>query len=197
MAKKQKNPKQGKSNFIYNRIGKMRVHELQASCIMRGLEFTDVVGWDFGKLASWLIKNYDEDSNRDLLEDFDIWVDEKLAERGYEENDPIRQFRKFSNLDEEQNPQVKTKALKKAGVPKKKRTKKERNTLGIFKGTKKEYTYELAKSLIEKYGDKYTNKEISKKFSSQLFRKVVKKHEDAKEKSVKIWMKRALDAYRK
>jgi hypothetical protein len=196
MAKKH-DSKKAKSQSIYDKIGNMRVVELQASCIMRGLDFTDVVEWDFGKLASWLIKNYDKDSNRDLLEDFDIWVDGKLEGRGYEENDPIRQFRKFSNLDDEQNPQVKTKALKKAGVPKKKRTKKERNGLGIFKGTKKEYTYSLAKSLIEKYGDKYTNKEISKKFSSQLFNKVLKKYSDAKDKSVKIWMKRALDGYRK
>lgn len=185
----------GKSNYIFNRIGKMRVIELQANCIMRGLDFTDIVEQDFGRLASWLIKNWDCKKDRELLEDFDIWVDSILEKRGYEVDHPLRKYRKFSNLDEDNNPTVSAKNIKRADIPNKKKAKRERTEDGIFKGTKKEYTYSLAKKLIDKFSDKYTNKELCKKFASQLFSKVEKKFPDSKEKSVRIWMKRALDAH--
>jgi len=191
------NGNEKKLRQVLNKISKMRLHDLQAACIMRSLEFTDLGQFDIGMLSSWLIKNWDEKPDRELLEDYDIWMYNLLGDRGYPEDDPLRNFRKFSTMDEQDNPIVKTRALKKAEVPNKKKEKKERNSLGLFKGTKKDYTYELGKSLLEKYKEKYTNKEILKKFSMQLYNKVQSKFPEAKDKSVKIWMKRALDEYRK
>lgn len=83
---------------------------------------------------------------------------------------------------------------------KKPSTKKEKQKRGavngefkVFSGTKKEYTYMLCKSLVEKFGDKYSKKKLIEKFSDQLYSKVLKKFSDGSPKSVKIWMKRYLD----
>lgn len=177
-------------------LTKMRYMDLQAAVIMRGMDYEDIVEGDHGKLASWFIKNYNNPVKRDRLEQFDDWMDQKLKERGYKKNHPVRQFRRFSNLDDGQ-AQVKTRALRRADVPKKVKVKRERDKeFNIFKGTKKDYTYKLSKSLYDAKGSEFTEniaKQLCKKYSALLLEKVQKKFTDAQEKSVKIWMKRCLD----
>lgn len=179
-------------------ITKMKYRDLKAACIARGMDFQDVVDGDFSRLSSWLISNYGNKQNRDLLEAFDQWIDDKLKERGYKKSDPFRQFREFSSLLENNDTKVRSRGLRNADISKKKKVKRERNgSFNIFKGTKKEYTYKLTDSLHKVMGQKYSTKELQKKFSSKLYNKVVKKFPDALEKSVKIWMKRALDEIQK
>jgi len=180
------------SQRAHKAMAKMQYPDLKAACIMRGMDPMDVVESDHGGLSGFFIKHYEEKKNRELLEDFDIWMDAKLGEEGYEDDNPVRKHRQFSNLDEDENIQVKTKSLKRADIPLKKRVKKERNKHGIFKGTKKDLTYSLTEQLYQKKGSDYTPKELMKKYSNKLVAKVLDKFPDAKEKSVKIWMKRAL-----
>lgn len=174
---------------------KMDYRALQAACIMRGIDFDDLVNSDWGYLGSWFIKNFDNKVERQNLELFDDWMQEQLLQRGYKKNDPVYLYRKFSVSDDnEVTSKVRTRSLRKADVPKKKHQKKERDkTFNIFKGTKKEYTYKLAESLFNSKGSKYEEKSLIKKFSAQLVTKVIDKYPEAKEKSIKIWMKRALD----
>lgn len=174
----------------------MRYPDLKAACIMKGMDPMEVVESDHGMLATYFLDNTDQRRDRSLLEDFDIWQDLKLAELGYELDDPLRVYRQFSNLDEDENIAVKTRQLRRANVPNKKREKKKRSKFGIFSGTKKEFTYILADDLINAKGDKYTNKELMKKYAKKLVRKVQVKFPEAVAKSVRIWMKRALEAIR-
>ena len=175
----------------------MKYQDLQAAVISRGMDFNDVVEGDHGKLSSWFVKNYNKKMNRGLLEDFDLWVDGKLGDRGYQENDPIRQYKRFSMLDEEGGIKVTQSALNRAKIKKEKPKKRTRDSrFGIFTGTKKELTYNLTQDLIIKLGDKYTNKELQKKFSDKMVIKVQTKFPGAIAKSIKIWMSRALKKIR-
>lgn len=187
----------GNPNFpALKALTKMKYLDLQAAVIMRGMDFQDVVEGDYGVLSSFFIREHNNPVDRELLEDFDIWMDKQL-EKKYEKNHPLRKYRRFSNIDEDENVNVKTRSLRKADVPKKKRVKKKRNKFNLFEGTKKAYTYLLANDLYDKMGSKYTVKELMKKFSNKLYSEVLKKFDNASEKSVKIWAKRALNELEK
>lgn len=197
MAKQTRRTYTGPNADPLKAMADFRYPDLKAACIMKGMDPLDVVNSDHGVLGTFFIDNWNVPKDRTLLEDFDIWQDGKLAELGYESDDPVRQFRQFSSADEDgDNIQVKTRRLKRANVPKKVREKKKRSKFGIFTGTKKEYTYTLADDLFNDRGQKYTNKELMKKFAKKMVERVEKKYPDAKPKSVKIWMKRALEALR-
>lgn len=176
---------------------KMTVLDLQAAVITRGINFEDVVELDHGRMADWFIKNYNTKQNRELLAEFDSWMDKQLKDRGHKKSNPIRKYRRFSSILADGETKTTTKASRKAGMGKKKKEKRSRDTeFNIFKGTKKEETYRLAKSLYEsKRADYPTNtiKELQKNYASVLVAKVIKKFPEAQEKSIKIWLKRALD----
>lgn len=180
-------------------LTKMRYADLQAAVIMRGMSFEDVVEGDHGRLANWFVKYYESPLKRERLEQFDDWMENQLEQNGYKKNHPLRKFRRFSMEAEEEGgeAQVKTRALRRADVPKKKKLKRSRDAeFGIFKGTKKEYTYKLTKSLWDAKRAEHpvnTIKELQKRYSSKLLERVQKKFTDAQDKSVKIWMKRCLD----
>lgn len=199
MAKKPKSYERLDSTTkrAYNALRKMVYRDLKAACIIRGMDFTDIVEGDHGSLSSWFINNIDNDMDRDLLGDFDIWMDKQLEARGFEEDDPLRKMKQYTTETEDDNHEVRTRSLSKIAGVKKVRKKKERNSYGIFKGTKKEYTYTLCEDLLSKLGDKYNNKELVKKFSSKLHAKILKKFDTASEKSIRIWMKKALNEIRK
>lgn len=176
----------------------MKYVDLQAAVVSRGMDFDDVVEGDHGKLASWFIKNYEVRLNKSRLEDFDIWMDRKLKDKGLKKSDPLRKYRKFSEVDDEGGVKVTTGALNKAKIRKEKKSKRNRDgKFGIFTGTKKEYTYNLTNDLFGKKKDTLTNKEIQKNYSQKMIDKVTKKYPEAQPKSIKIWMSRCLKALRK
>lgn len=175
-------------------LTKMKYLDLQAAVIIRGMDFQEIVDGDYPRLASFFVKNYEAKKNKDLLEAFDTWVDNQLKDRGYKKSDPFRKFRRFSALTHDGDSKVRTRRLKNADLNKTKKPKKERDTqFGIFKGTKKEYTFTQSKDLFEKKGEGNTVKDLQRKFGDQMVERVTKKFPDAKEKSIKIWMKRCLD----
>lgn len=170
-----------------------RYSDLKGAVIKRGMEFEKVINSDHGRMADFFIQNYDKPVNPKKLEEFDKWMDLKLKEQGYGEDDPVRQFKQFTLEPEQEEEKPKKEKKVKIIKPKKEKNKE----FGIFGGTKKELTYNLAKNLLAKKGEKYkSNKDLVKKFGGQLFDKVKEKFPDANDKSVNIWAKRALDQFR-
>lgn len=179
---------------VLKALADMKFIDVQAACIVRGMDFDDLAESDAGGLETYLLRNWENKQERNLLEEYDIWVNQMLSEK-YDADDPILKFKKFSIWSEEGEVKVNTKKLRRAKIPKKKKEKVKRNaTFNIVAGTKKEYTHQLAESLFAKFGKKYENKALMKKFSNKLVDKVRGRFEDVNEKSVKIWMKKALNA---
>lgn len=175
----------------------MKYIDLQAAVVSRGMDFSDVQEGDHGKLASWFIKNYHNKQDKGKLEDFDIWRDLQLKERGHKKNGDLRKFRKFSRILEDGSVQVTTGAMNKAKIRKGKKPKRTRdNKFGIFTGTKKEYTYTLGRELFELKHKELSNKQIQSKYGDKMVARVKKKFPEAKDKSIKIWMSRCLKALR-
>lgn len=171
----------------YRELARMNYRDLKIACIVRGMEFEDVVEGDHNSLQAFFIKHYHDLPHKDRLERFDNWMDKQLAKK-YPADDPFRAFRLSSVLDDTtEEPKVKAK-IKKALPKTPKKPRREKNsTFNVFKGTKKEYTMELTHKLL-----KAGKNMESKKLQQKLVEAVIKKFPDANEKSIIIWYKRVV-----
>lgn len=192
MGKRQISDDEKEAQRVIDELGNLKYKDLKAEVILRGMGFEEVVKGDHNTLASFFIKYHSEKKVPDRLNQFEAWVDSKLGELGHKPNDPIRKYKQFSSTDEEEiTPKLEKPKKEKIEKPKKEKREKDAQ-FNIFRGTKKEYTYNLCHDLHGKFSKKYDHKTIIKKFSNQLFNKVQAKFPEAQEKSIKIWMSRCL-----
>lgn len=154
-------------------IENMTYKDLKRAVVARGMNFEEVVAGDFYKLNSWLHKNYGNEVDLELLNQYDDWMDKELMGLGQTEMvHPSLRLGYIGDKDTEENS-IKLKKVKQEKKPKEKREKTEQ---GLFKGTKKALTFECA--------TKGMNLE-------NTIKKVMKNFDDASEKSIKIWFKKA------
>lgn len=184
MAKKIKKSTQGVKVKVSKtkrrlRNSNMNYRELKRVAVSMGMPFPDVVSSDVNGLMGY-INSSTEKVDRSLIAKYDEWMDKQLEALGYKEDDPMRHFQlRLGYISEEKNNIKQTlKPLpKKPKDPKKIKAPKEKNEMGLWKGTKKSLTYECAKK-----GDSL----------AKTIKKVLEKFPDAKEVSIKQWHKRAL-----
>ena len=158
----------------------LKHRDLQRECIIRGMEFEEVVNSSDLQLASWFIKNFERGLNHTLLDTFDAWKSDLLKNRGYEKDhpmqSPILRLGFIGETDDDGNV-ISTKKPRMSSLSSVKKKKRDRNKdFNIFSGTKKELTFRLTKE----------GKDIK-----EVIKLVKEKFPDAKEKSIKIWAKRA------
>lgn len=175
---------------VDKQLQNMNYRDLKIACIVRGMEFNDVVEGYHGTLAAYFRQNYGDGGDVELLEEFDVWMDQQLAKNNIPADDPLRLFKLSSTLDPETDELLlKRRRIRKAGVkvPKKTKAKAERNKdFGVRKGTKKEYTMTVYKKLHD------LGKNLdSKKLQAKLIDKVMAEFPEANEKSIKIWISQA------
>jgi hypothetical protein len=149
----------------------MRLKDIQRECILRGMDFQEMVESSVLNLSSWLINNYGEKRVRENLDKFDTWMEDQLRTHGKE--DLIHPMLNLGFVTETSDSgEVKTKKIK--GI-RKQIIKKERTLEGVFKGTKKALTFELAKKGLSK---------------AEVIAKVIEHFPEAQEKSIGIWYNR-------
>lgn len=152
-------------------VGKMNYRDLKKHCIVRGMPFNEVVGGSFPQLQNWLYFNYDNKKTKNLVNDYDRWIEEELKDSPDVDSLTHPQLRLgFIGPDEDVKPKTSKKIIK---VKKKK---KEKTSDGIFKGTKKALTFELQKK---------------GKSLDRTIKRVLKVFPEASEKSIKIWYKKS------
>lgn len=163
-------------------VHSMSYKDLKRRAIALGMPFEDAAAATVGQLQSWIINSNAKPIPK-LIDDFDDWVDEQLASRGYKKNDPLRSpMLRLGYLGETtETGEVKVKRIK--GLPRNPKTKREKDADGYWKGTKKAYTRELT----------------ARGFTfERIWRRVSKKFPEALEKSVKQWHRQAIrDAKKK
>jgi len=151
---------------------KLKLKDLQRECVMRGLSFKEVGISSIPNLHSFLIKNWETPVDRSLIDQYDEWVDNELKELG--RDDLIHPALNLGSTQDNETGETIKKRIRQ--VKPQKKAKKQRTSDGIFAGTKKAYTFELAKQGIEK---------------KEAIKMVVEKFPEAKEKSVSIWYNKA------
>jgi hypothetical protein len=167
-------------------IPTLKFRDLQKECILRGMKPEAVVKSDVHKLHSYFVDNFERPCDQNLLVEFDMWQENELRARGYKDGDamlrPSLRFSYVKDIDKLPNVQVgeqkeKPKPVKKeAAPPKEKRVKDEKT--GVMKGTKKSIVYNMVMEGVTSL------KKITKA--------VMAAYPDANEKSISIWMKKAI-----
>lgn len=161
------------------RNSELNYRGLKQMAVSMGMPFPDVVSADVNGLLGY-INHSTNKADKSLISLFDEWMDKKLEALGYAEDSPLRHYQlRLGYISDEANE--KKQNIKVNAKPKKPKEKKERQPIvkdenGLRAGTKKSYTYQLAKKGYS------LEKTISK---------VMKKFPDAKEVSIKQWHKRA------
>lgn len=150
----------------------MTLRDIKREVITRGMPFQKVVESDVPNLYAWWNNNRNNEVDESLLDKFDDWVEAELRAIGKE--DLIHSNFRFNFMgvkSSEDKPKIKKIVTEKQ--PKKRR---EKNSLGLFSGTKKAMVFEAQE------------KGWSVK---KTIRKVMRAFPDAKEKSIKIWYNKA------
>lgn len=155
----------------------MSFKDLQRRAIVLGMPFPDVVSSDYFRLESF-IRNSMAKPDLTLIDKYDEWMDRQLEERGYGKDDPMRSYQLRLGYVREEDDETKIKRLGRVrGLPSPKKPKREKDEQGLWKGTKKSYTFELTR----------------RGFSlERIIRRVQKKFPEANPKSIKQWHRIAL-----
>lgn len=164
----------------------MKRRDIQTACVIRGLSFENVSGFDQLQIIAWFQNNYERPQDHSLIVEYDAWVDKVLENRGYEKGKAIRHpifnLGITGNLSgtetgrfDSKKPQVSN--TPKHIEPKEKKAPKEKNESlgGLTKGTKKELTYLLTRE----------GKSLEK-----VTEEVMKAFPEAQPKSIRIWVGR-------
>lgn len=158
-------------------IQNMTFKDLRRACVVKGMPFDEVLQGTFPSLNKWFLQNYSNKVDTTLLDKYDDHVESILKAKKSPDTkfltDPSLRLGYVGEEDEDGN--VKMKRIK--GLPKRKKVKKEKTAQGIYKGTKKALTFELALKGVSK---EKTIKEVLKTFP------------EAQEKSIGIWYNRAM-----
>lgn len=157
-------------NINTDKGSNLKFKDLQIACIVRGMDFKDVLDRDFYGLSNWLQRNVMVKEDLSKLEEYDNWMDQELLNMGKEElvHNSLRLG--YIKREDEDAP-VKTPKL-----PKEKKAPRERDGRGLYKGTKKSYTF-----------DCFTRG----KTLEQTLVKVKRKFPEAQDKSIRIWYNKA------
>ena len=163
--------KKKKPRSIY--FNDLTYKDLKKSCVSRGMPFDEVASGDVPSLHNWLHHNSLKTEDKSLINDYDDWVHEQLTGMG-------KEYLLYPSLrlgyigDKSDNEKVvKAPKIVKDKTPK---LPKEKTEDGVVKGTKKAYTFELAR--------KGHNLEY-------IIKRILKRFPDASEKSIKIWFRSA------
>lgn len=167
-----------KNSLLKNGFENMTFADCRRRAICLGMPFPDVLNADHGLLQSYIIKS-DQKPDATLIDKYDDWMDEQLAIAGIPKDDPMRSYYlRLGYIGEDKVNERKTiKRVK--GIPKPKKKKREKDSQGLWVGTKKSYTFELTKKGLS---------------LERVQRRVKKKFPDANDKSIQQWYRKCLKA---
>lgn len=156
----------------------MSFKDCKRRAVSLGMPFPEACSADWGRLQSYILKA-DTKPDNSLIDKYDDWVDKILEERGYSKDDPMRnyQLRLGFISEDSETKKLKTKRIKGLNKPKSDKPKREKDNNGLWKGTKKSYTFEL------------TDRGYS---LERITRRVIKKFPEANPKSIQQWYRASL-----
>lgn len=159
----------------------MTYRDLKRQAITLGMPFPDACGCGIFGLINY-IDHAKTEPDPTLIDKYDKWIEHHWDEIGLPANDPLRhpnlRLGFIGNEVDPETGEVKQKQRRVPGLkkPKKGKPKTEKDSFGHVKGTKKQYTWELAHKGYE---------------LPRVIRRVLKKFPEANEKSISLWYRAA------
>lgn len=181
-------------------LQRFTMKDLKRACIVRGMDFEELVKGDIWKWQGFFLQNYHEKENMARLDEFDVWFGAEMALNGKGTDNPEYAWMYHPDLrmgfhegQDDQGELIgerKNKLFKKPKEPKPKREKAQEFG-GIIRGTKKEYTYQKTDDIVGMRLDQGKEVKLGLIFEG-ILKRVMEKYPDANPKSVKIWVGRAI-----
>lgn len=160
------------SRPVYAALSKMRYKDLQRACLIRGIDFDEMVKMDTLGLHNYLLHEWDKPIVMERLNGFDIWRQNHLDSR-YGPGEPFVRLGFYGKSIDDGKEQKTIRVREKSNKPKRER---DESMGSIYKGTKKALTFQSIKD----------GKTIDETIAI-----VIAAFPDALDKSIKIWSKRA------
>lgn len=183
--RKKKEPVRNPKKDAYLRASSVGNHmtyrDLKRQAITLGMPFPDACGCGIFGLINY-IDHAKTEPDPTLIDKYDKWIEHHWDEIGLPANDPLRhpnlRLGFIGNEVDPETGEVKQKQRRVPGLkkPKKGKPKTEKDSFGHVKGTKKQYTWELAHKGYE---------------LPRVIRRVLKKFPEANEKSISLWYRAA------
>ncbi|MDY0200599.1 MAG: hypothetical protein WDA59_05720 [Methanofastidiosum sp.] len=171
---------------VDNLLSSMKIRDLKQAAIARGLNFRRVTEASVLELQSWLMLHWDGRTDRTLLNDYDVWLEQELREEGLEEL--IHPLLRLGYLGEDEDGNLVRKQLKNISISNVK-SKKELSQYLPRRGSRKELVFEIIRNdpltptedLIEEVLDQFPDVSIGsiKSWASKA-RKTVRYGEEIK-----------------
>lgn len=175
-----RNPK--KDSYLASSAGNhMTYRDLKRQAIVLGMPFPDACGCGIFGLINY-IDHAKTEPDPTLIDKYDRWIEHHWDEIGLPVDDPLRHPNlRLGFIGNEVDPETGEITKKQRRVPglkkpKKAKPKTEKDSFGHIKGTKKQYTWELAHKGYE---------------LPRVIRRVLKKFPEANEKSISLWYRAA------
>jgi hypothetical protein len=190
MARKKDKPTNPKksSYLLSSSKGKnLNYRDLKRQAIILGMPFPDACGCGIFGLINY-IEHADAEPDPTLIDKFDQWISKQFDETGVPMNDPIRSPRlRLGFIGDEVDPETGEVIQRQRRVPgikkpKKVKPKREKDSFGHVKGTKKQYVWDLT---LKGYS------------LERVTRRVLKKFPEANAKSISLWYRSAKRDYKK
>ena len=99
---------------VDNLLSSMKIRDLKQAAIARGLNFRRVTEASVLELQSWLMLHWDGRTDRTLLNDYDVWLEQELREEGLEEL--IHPLLRLGYLGEDEDGNLVRKQLKNISI---------------------------------------------------------------------------------
>ena len=147
---------------------------LKYEVISRGMDFEEVLKASVPDLSNWLHHNYSNEVDIELVNQYDEYIEETLKQLGASEM--IHPSLRLSYVGDKSEDFKALEVIPKKDRPKKEKVVKEKTEQGIYSGTKKALTYQCQKE---------------GKTVDETILIVKETFEDASDKSIKIWYRKA------
>lgn len=167
-----------KARFLGASARHMKYKDIKRKAIALGMPFPDSVNCTIFDMLKFIDQSTNK-PDKSLIDKYDEWVDAHMDEIGITKDNPLRSYRlRLGFLGEEDEEGVrKTRRVRGMKKPKKeKKAPREKDALGLVKGTKKAYTFFL------------TSKGHS---LDRVTRRVKEKFPEANDKSISLWYRAA------
>ena len=178
MPKKQQRVTKAQKRFSFqlSKTANFTIKDYQRHCIVRGMPFDELAKMDVPTMNKWLYTHSTAPIDTGLLDKYDEWKENYLKKERKMTEDYFHPDLRLGFIGEKDDEGKILKRKRIKGL-KKKKEKREKTEQGLYQGTKKALTYALT----------------SQGYSlDEVIKQVKDKFPEAKDKSIHIWMKKAI-----
>lgn len=168
----------------YGALSQLTFRGLQKEVISRGFGFMDAITKSHHVLADFFLQHFEDEPKPNLIQDFDQFIEDEIKKNPAYDKALLHPSLRLGYVPGEEMEVQKERIKPKVEA----KPPREKTEDGLIKGTKKALTY----ALTDKYRKDLTNPKKKEDTLEKIVAEVEVAFPDAKENSIRIWVRRRL-----